>query len=63
MRGNDQLMHPSPRPESRDVVLERWKEEGIGVLEDEYRRSTLLSSKKWLAKRAVKKFLKGVLGR
>ena len=63
VRGNDQLMHPSPRPESRDVVLERWKEEGIGVLEDEYRRSTLLSSKKWLAKRAVKKFLKGVLGR
>ncbi|WP_456035582.1 Coenzyme F420 hydrogenase/dehydrogenase, beta subunit C-terminal domain [Senegalimassilia anaerobia] len=63
VRGNDQLMHPSPRPGSRDVVLERWKEEGIGVLEDEYRRSTLLSSKEWLAKRAVKKFLKGVLGR
>ena len=63
VRGNDQLMHPTPRPESRDVVLERWKEEGIGVLEDEHRRSTLLSSKKWLAKRAVKKFLKGVLGR
>ena len=61
--GNDQLMHPSPRPESRDVVFERWKEEGIGVLEDEYRRSTLLSSKKWLAKRAVKRFLKGVFGR
>ena len=63
VRGNDQLMHPTPRPESRDVVLERWKEEGIGVLEGEYRRSTLLSSKEWLAKRAVKKFLKGVLGR
>lgn len=63
VRGNDQLMHPTPRPESRDVVLERWKEEGIGVLEGEYRRSTLLSSKEWLVKRAVKKFLKGVLGR
>ena len=63
VRGNGQLMHPTPRPVSRDVVLERWKEEGIGVLEGEYRRSTLLSSKEWLAKRAVKKFLKGVLGR
>ena len=63
VRGNDQLMHRTPRPESRDVVLERWKEEGIDVLEDEYRRSTLISSKEWLAKRAVKKFLKGVLGR
>ena len=56
-------MHPSPRPESRDVVLERWKEEGIGVLEDEYRRETSTSSKKWLAKRAIKKAVKGVLGK
>lgn len=63
IRGNDQLMHPTPRPEARDVVLDRWLEEGIGVLEDEYRRSIRLSSKKWLAKRSVKKFLKGVLGR
>lgn len=63
VRGNDQLMHPTPRPESRDVVLERWKEEGIGVLEDEYRRSVSLSSKKWLAKRAIKKAVKGVLGK
>ena len=63
VHGNDQLMHPTPRPEPRDVVLKRWKEEGIGVLENEYRRSTTLSSKKWLAKRAVKKFLKGVFGR
>ena len=63
VQGNDQLMHPTLRPEARDVVLERWLEEGIGVLEDEYRRSTRLSSKKWLAKRSVKKFLKGVLGR
>lgn len=63
VRGNDQLMHPTPRPESRDVVLERWKEEGIGVLEDEHRRSVSLSSKKWLAKRAIKKAVKGVLGK
>lgn len=63
VQGNDQLMHPTLRPEARDVVLERWLEEGIGVLEDEYRRSTRLSCKKWLAKRSVKKFLKGVLGR
>lgn len=63
VQGNDQLMHPTLRAEARDVVLERWLEEGIGVLEDEYRRSTRLSCKKWLAKRSVKKFLKGVLGR
>lgn len=63
IRGNDQLMYPTPRPEARDVVLDRWLEEGIGVLEDEYRRFIRLSSKKWLAKRSVKKFLKGVLGR
>lgn len=63
IRGNDQLMHPTPRPEARDIVLDRWLEEGIGVLEDEYRRSTRLSSKKWLVKRSVKKILKGVLGK
>lgn len=63
VRGNDQLMHPSPRPESRDVVLERWKEEGIGVLEGEFRREASTSSKKWLAKRAIKKVIKGVLGK
>lgn len=63
IRGNDQLMHPTPRPEARDVVLDRWLEEGIDVLENEYRCSTRFSSKKWLAKRSVKKFLKGVLGR
>lgn len=63
VRGNDQLRHPSLRPESRDVVLERWKEEGIGVLEDEYRRETLMSSRKWLAKRAMKIAVKGVLGK
>lgn len=63
VRGNDQLQHPSPRPESRDVVLKRWKEEGIGVLEDEYRRETSMASKKWLAKRAIKIALKGFLGK
>lgn len=63
IRGNDQLMHPTPRPEARDVVLDRWLEEDIDVLENEYRCSTRFSSKKWLAKRSVKKFLKGVLGR
>lgn len=63
IRGNDQLMNPTPRPEARDIVLDRWLEEGIGVLEDEYRRSTRLSSKKWLVKRSVKKILKGVLGK
>ena len=63
MRGNDQLMHPTPRPEARDLVLERWKEGGIETLEEEYRHSTAFSSKKWLAKRAVKKLMKEVLGR
>lgn len=63
VQGNDQLMHPSPRPESRDVVLDRWVTEGIDALEDEYRDATLLASRKWLAKRAIKKVLKGVLGR
>lgn len=61
--GNDQLKHPTPRPEARDVVLERWREEGIGTLEEEYRRSTSLSSKKWITKRAIKKLVKEVLGR
>lgn len=63
VRGNDQLMHPTPRPESRDVVLKRWKEKGIGVLESEYRRETSISSKKWLAKRAIKIAVKRVLGK
>lgn len=63
VRGNDQLMHPTPRPDARDVVLDRWLEEGVAVLEEEHRRSTSMSSKKWLAKRAVKKALKGVFGK
>lgn len=61
--GNDQLMHPTVRPGTRDKVLDRWLEEGIGVLEDEYKRATTISSKKWLAKRMVKKALKRVAGR
>lgn len=61
--GNDQLMHPSLRPENRDIVLERWLTEGIEVLEGEYRRATAVTSRKWLMKRAFKKALKGVLGR
>lgn len=63
IQGNDQLMHPTPRPEARDIVLERWREEGIGTLEDEYRRSTSLSSKKWITKRAIKKLVKEVFGK
>ena len=63
IRGNDQLMHPTPRPEARDIVLARWRVEGIGTLEDEYRRSTSLSSKKWITKRAIKKLVKEVFGR
>lgn len=61
--GNDQLMHPTSRPKARDIILDRWLEEGVDVLESEYQRSVKFSSKKWLAKRSVKKFLKGVLGR
>ena len=63
VRGNDQLTHPSLRPENRDTVLDRWLIEGIDVLEGEYRRATAVTSKIWLAKRALKKALKGVLGR
>lgn len=63
LNGNDQLMHPTLRPDSRDVVLDRWLVEGVGVLEDEYRREVLFSSGKWLAKRSVFKALKGVLSR
>ena len=63
VRGNDQLMHPTPRPDARDEVLDRWLAGGIGALEGEYERKTRLSSRKWLLKRKVKKTLKGVLGR
>lgn len=61
--GNDQLIHPTVRPDDRDKVLNRWLEEGIGVLEGEYKRMTAISSKKWRAKRMVKRALKRVAGR
>lgn len=63
VRGNDQLMHPTDRPASRDVVLDRWLAEGVGVLEDEFDRKNSFASRKWLAKRAVKKAAKGVFER
>lgn len=63
VRGNDQLMHPTPRPKARDIVLERWLAEGAGVLEGEFDRANAFASRKWLAKRAVKNLVKGVLGR
>ena len=62
VQGNDQLIHPTRRPKSRDVELDRWLHEGVDVLEDEFRRQMALSSRIWLAKRAVKNALKGVLG-
>ena len=62
-RGNDQLMRPTSRPASRDVVLDRWLAEGVGVLEDEFGRKSAFASRKWLAKRAIKKAAKGVFGR
>ena len=61
--GNDQLMHPTPRPGARDEVLDRWLAEGIGALEEEYAWTTAVSSKKWLVKRKLKKGLKRVLGK
>lgn len=61
--GNDQLRHPTPRLAERDEVLEDWKARGIAALETEYRRKTARGRRAWLAKRAVKRFLKGVLSR
>ncbi len=61
--GNDQLRHPTPRSDERDAVLEEWKARGIGALEDAYRRETTWGRRVWLAKRAVKRLLKGVLRR
>lgn len=62
IQGNAQLIHPTRRPKSRDVVLDRWLDEGIEVLEGEFRRQMALSSMKWFVKRAVKNALKEVLG-
>ena len=61
--GNDQLRHPTPRTPARDEILEEWKAHGIAALESDYRRGTALERRTWLAKRAVKKLLKGVLRR
>lgn len=61
--GNDQLRHPTPRTAARDKILEDWKTRGISALESDYRRETAWERRAWLAKRAVKKLLKGVLRR
>lgn len=61
IRGNDQLMLPTTRPETRDVVLDDWRSRGIAALEDEYRRATKVESAKWKIKRSVKRGIKSVL--
>lgn len=61
--GNDQLRHPTPRPAIRDRILDDWKTRGIAALEFDYCRRTAWERRFWLAKRAVKKFLNGVLHR
>ncbi len=61
--GNDQLRHPMSRPVERDVVLEEWKARGIGALETAYRHKTAWSRRVWLAKRAIKRLLRGELCR
>lgn len=61
--GNDQLRHPTPRTPARDRVLADWKARGIAALEADYRRETAWGRRAWLAKRAVKRILKGVLRR
>ena len=58
VKGNRQLMHPTPRPDVRDTVLDRWLQEGIDVLEAEYRRATALPRAWWLFKQWVKKVLR-----
>lgn len=61
--GNDQLRHPTPRTDARDEILEDWKTRGIAALELDYRQKTKWERRIWLARRAVKKLLKGVLRR
>lgn len=53
-RGNDQLRHPTLRPCERDVVLERWKNEGIVALERSYKKASLISSTRWRIKRKIR---------
>lgn len=61
--GNDQLRHPTPRTAARDEILKDWKTRGIAALESDYRHETAWGRRAWLAKRAVKKLLEGVLSR
>ena len=61
--GNDQLRHPTTRAAERDRILEDWKARGIAALESDYRRETAWGRRAWLAKRVVKKLLKGVIRR
>lgn len=61
--GNDQLRHPTPRTAARDEILKDWKARGIAALELDYRRETAWERRAWLAKRVIKKLLKGVLNR
>lgn len=61
--GNDQLRYPTPRTAARDEILEDWKTRGIAALESDFRRRTAWERRTWLAKRAVKKLLRGVLRR
>lgn len=61
--GNDQLMYPTHRPAARDMVLDRWLDEGLDVLEGEFKRENSFASRKWLAKRAIKKIVKGIMGK
>lgn len=61
--GNDQLMHPAPRPQTRDSVLADWRARGIAELEREYRDATKSAAARWKAKRSVKKCIKSVLGK
>lgn len=61
IHGNDQLMHPTPRPGSRDAILDDWKSRGIGALEGEYRKATKAESVKWKIKRSVKRGIKSVM--
>lgn len=61
--GNDQLRHPTTRTAERDRILADWKARGIAAVESDYRRETAWRRRAWLAKRFIKKRLKGVLSR
>ena len=61
--GNDQLRHPTMRTSARDTILKDWKNRGIDALESEFFHRTAWSRRVWLAKRVVKKLLKGMLNR